>query len=155
MNQFKHFPSIDAFYNEQGGRASGECDFGVWHWDDIGLFSSRTEWPLEEEVIELDEDILTVTRADRNSRIRVSVVDETGDVYATQSGVGEGRVALLGNVGVGNPDFRTPGKDRGPVYDRAEELLGGWEKTPGGRLGRGISWFINRLTNGEASTDAS
>lgn len=155
MTQIKHFPSIDAFYDEQGGRTSGECDFGVWHWDDIGLFSARTEWPLEEETIELDEEILTVTRADQNSRIRVSVVDETGDVYATQSGIGEGRVALLGNVGVANPDFRTPSKDRGPVYDRTEELLNGWASTPDGRLGRGISWFINRLTSGETSGAAS
>ena len=127
----------------------------MWHWDDIGLFSARTEWPLEQDVFERDEETLTVTRADRNSRIRVSVVDETGDVYATQSGIGEGRVALIGNVGVANPDFRTPSRDRGPVYDRAEELLDGWASTPDGRLGRGISWFINRLTNGEASRDVS
>ena len=64
MTQTKHFPSLDAFYNEQGGRTSGECDFGVWHRDDIGFFSARTEWPIEQEVIELDEEPLTVTRVE-------------------------------------------------------------------------------------------
>ena len=127
----------------------------MWHWDDIGLFSARTEWPSEQDVIEHDGETLTVTRADRNSRIRVSVVDETGDVYATQSGIGEGRVALIGNVGVTNPEFRTFSRERGPVYDKAEELLDGWARAPDGGLGRGISWFINRLNGGNAPTDAS
>ena len=66
--------------------------------------------------------------ADSGSRIRVSVVDQTGDVYVTQQGLGEGRVALIGNVGVTNPDYNRPGTadSLGPVYRRAEDILAGW-----------------------------
>ena len=153
MPQITLFSSIDEFYNKQGGRLSGECDFGVWNFDDIELFSPRTDWPIEQETIEIGDEDVTVMRADRNSRITVSVVDETGDVYAIQHGIGEGRVALIGNVGVTNPNFQKFSRDRGPVYDRAEELLDGWAETPGAGLGRGISWFINRLKNEGTSMD--
>ena len=33
-DRLKRYPSIDAFYEDRGGRSSGECDFGVWNYDD-------------------------------------------------------------------------------------------------------------------------
>ena len=77
------FESIAAFYEMRGGEWSGESDFGV-HWTD------GRDWP----------------------RHRVSVVEETGDVYAINSSTGE--VELLGNVG------------HMDAYRHAENVLFGW-----------------------------
>ena len=93
--------SIDSFYDMRGGRWSGESDFGV-HWRD------GKQWP----------------------RYRVSVVRDTGDVYAVNQQTGA--VELLGNV---KPEPVRDGGDGGPyssgqapvdVYDVAELLLAGW-----------------------------
>ena len=148
-----HYPDIKSFYRDRGGADSGERDYGVWHYDDVGLFSPRTEWPIESEDLQIGGEVATVFSSERNSTVRVSVVDETGDVYAVQGGLGEGRVALIGNVGVKNPHFRAPrtvSKHIGPVYRRANEILMGWSKIPDDHpeltpFGRGISWFISRL----------
>ena len=145
MVAITHYPNVKAFYRDRGGANSGERDYGAWHYDDVGLFSPRTEWPLESEELRIGDEVATVFSSERNSAIRVSVVDETGDVYAEQGGLGEGRVALIGNVGVKNLHFRAPRTVRGhigPVYRRANEILTGWSKMP---VGRGISWFISRL----------
>jgi hypothetical protein len=95
------FDSIDAFYDARGGRFSGESDFGV-HWCD-----GRT-WP----------------------RYRVSVVKDTGDVYAIRHT--NGVVELLGNVG------------REDAYDCAEEILDGWEDPEVIQL----DWARERLARG-------
>ena len=151
MAPITHYPNIEAFYQDRGGRDSGERNYGVWHYDDIGLFSPRSDWPLEPEELEIGGEVATVFNSQRSSGIRVSVVDETGDVYAVQEGLGEGRVALIGNVGLENPHFRAPRTVKGhigPVYRRANEILTDWMKPddPERRpLGRGISWSINRL----------
>ncbi|GEM_PF-1843790 len=153
MVAITHYPNVESFYRDRGGANSGERDYGVWHYDDVGLFSPRTEWPLKSEELRIGDEVATVFSSEKNSAIRVSVVDETGDVYAEQGGLGEGRVALIGNVGVRNPHFRAPRTVRkhiGPVYRRANEILTGWSKIPDDHpeltpFGRGISWFINRL----------
>jgi hypothetical protein len=75
--------SIDSFYDMRGGRFSGESDFGV-HWRD------GKQWP----------------------RYRVSVVRDTGDVYAINHQTGA--VELLGNVGAED------------TYAIAEKVLHGW-----------------------------
>ena len=146
MSQTKHYANIEEFYEDRGGKRSGERDFGVWHIDDCGLFSGRTDWSLEAELIHIDSDVVARLDTNRNNRIRVSVVDQTGDIYATQLGIGEWRVALIGNVGITNPDYNNPtpaDDDIGPVYCVAEEILSDWAGNEG--LGRGISWFINRI----------
>ncbi|MDE2688546.1 MAG: hypothetical protein OXI16_13765 [Chloroflexota bacterium] len=125
--EFKQYASTREFYADRGGRFSGESDFGCWHYDDWGLFGTALGDDVGSEEIHVGEDEFIVINAGRNNRIRVSVVDETGDVYALQSGIGEERVVLLGNLGVRNPpaekgyDIR----ERGPVYDRAEEIFDG------------------------------
>ncbi len=141
----KHYATIDEFYDDRGGRYSGECDFGVWHWDDCGIFSGGTTDEIDVERTRFAGQDLLMLRAARNSRIRVSVVDETGDVYAIRSGLGEDRVVLLGNLGVTNSwkSGRGDRRDIGPVYERAEQLFEGWAHAKG--LGRGLSWFIERI----------
>lgn len=151
-DKFKWYPSIDAFYEDRGGRFSGESDFGVWNYDDCGLFSGRVDPDIETEAAELGGEEVFVVRASRNSRMTVSVVDDTGDVYAVQHGIGEGRVVLLGNLGVKSP----PGRQRknisdiGPTYELAERVFAGWAMSEDGSFGRGISWFIERLKRAEA-----
>ena len=51
-----HYANIEQFYRHRGGERSGERDFGVWHIDDCGLFSPRTNWPLEPETIRIRVD---------------------------------------------------------------------------------------------------
>ena len=144
--KFRQYASTREFYADRGGRFSGESDFGCWHYDDCGLFGPVLDGDVESETIRVGDDEFIVLNAGGNNRIRVSVVDETGDVYALRFGIGEERVALLGNLGVKNPhgekgyDIR----DRGPVYDLAEEIFDSWA-TSGAGLGQKISWFIERL----------
>jgi hypothetical protein len=85
MQQQKWFDTIDEFYDRRGGRYSGESDFGV-HWHDSGR-----SWP----------------------RYRVSVVRDTGDIYAIDQA--HGKVELLGTV-----------PPRPDPYAAAEEQLDGW-----------------------------
>jgi hypothetical protein len=97
---FQTYPSIEDFYSARGGASSGERDFGVmWLESGGGAF-----WP----------------------RHRVSVVRDTGDVYAISLERG-GAVELIANVG--------------PVdaYARAEQLL--WAELSKNELG----WARERL----------
>lgn len=149
---FKQYASVDAFYEDRGGLFSGESDYGVWNCDDSGLFSGRVDTDIEAEATELDGEEVFVVRASRNSRMRVSVVDDTGDVYAVQHGIGEGRVVLLGNLVVKSPLVRQRAgiSDIGPTYELAERVFKGWAMSEDGSFGRGTSWFIERLKRIEA-----
>ena len=100
----QRWDTIKDFYTERGGEFSGEQDMGVWHWDDIQIFDyprriSPDRQPATVEVA--DESYLAYT-ATGSDRVRVSVVAETGDVYAMRFKTGE--VALLGNVGITDPE---------------------------------------------------
>ena len=144
--EFKQYASTREFYADRGGERSGESDFGCWHYDDCGLFSRVLGDGVESRAVRVGEDEFIVINAGRNNRIRVAVVDETGDVYALQFGIGEERVVLLGNLGIKSPPGRKRDGilDRGPVYDMAEEIFDGWA-TPENGPGQKISWFIERL----------
>ena len=149
---FKQYASADAFYEDRGGRFSGESDFGAWNYDDCGLFSARADKGIEGKITELGGEVVFVVRAGSNNRITVSVVDDTGDVYAVQHGLGERRVVLLGNLGVKSPPDRTRLSmgDIGPTYEFAERVFDGWATSEDGTFGRGVSWFIERLRRFEA-----
>ena len=144
--KFRRYASIREFYADRGGECSGETDFGCWHNDDCGLFGPVLDNYVESKSVRIGDDEIVIVSSATNNRIRVSDVDETGDVYALQFGVGEERVVLLGNLGVKNP----PGAkgngilDRGPVYDLAEEIFDGWAAPEDGP-GQRVSWFIERL----------
>ena len=80
------WPSLNAFYNDRGGRHSVEYDFGVHNHDDTDTHLPmylRTRW-------------------------RVSVMESTGDVYAVDSH--DRTVQLLGTFAT-----REPGRFAGPM----------------------------------------
>ena len=76
---YRRWPTMQAFYDQRGGERSGESDFGVHNWAN----------PLE-------------YRATSNDRWRVSVVDDTRDVYAFKE-PGEPAM-LLGTILVTDAD---------------------------------------------------
>lgn len=116
---------IEDFYQERGGAQSGECDFGAWWYD--------------------------VTPA--QARYRVSVVHDTGDVYAKNHY--DGSVELLGTLEhVCQPvaDDETFKRsltwhDTSCAYTRAEEALMGW--SDGGQ--KPLSWARERLQSRAAA----
>ena len=89
--------------------------------------------------VRVGTDSFAVLNAASADRYTVSVVKDTGDVYAWWTD--EDAVALLGNVGGGEG-----------CYGRADELLDGWSGEPGGSLGRHMSWFADRLVEHPAQT---
>ena len=146
----QRWDTIKDFYAERGGEFSGEQDMGVWHWDDIQIFDyprriSPDRQPATVEVA--DESYLAFT-AESSDRMRVSIVAETGDVYALRLKTEE--VALLGNVGITDPERGLSGsRERSPVYIQADTLIGDYTQE-GGPLGRPLSWFVNRLSASSA-----
>ncbi len=146
-SEIKHYRSDEEFYADRGGARSGESDFGMWHHDDIGLFSTPGDMAIRGETVQVSDDEFIVISAARNNRIRVSVVDETGDVYAVQYGIGNGRACLLGNLGVKTPRARKREsiRDIGPTYEKAESAFEGWARSEDGKPCKGMSWFIERL----------
>ena len=149
-NEMHRWDTIRDFYTERGGEFSGEQDMGVWHWDDIQIFDyprriSPDRQPATVEVA--DESYLAYT-ATGSDRVRVSVVAEIGDVYAMRFKTGE--VALLGNVGITDPERGlSNSRERSPVYIHADTLIGDYTQESG-PLGRPLSWFASRL--GDSST---
>ena len=94
-----------------------------------------------------DESYLAFT-ATGSDRVRVSVVAETGDVYALRFKTGE--AALLGNVGVTDPERGlSNSRERSPVYIQADVLIEDFTEESG-PLGRPLSWFVNRLGTGSS-----
>ena len=88
-----------------------------------------------------DETYLAYT-ATGSDRVRVSVVAETGDVYAMRFKTGE--VALLGNVGITDPERGlSNSRERSPVYIQADTLVGDYTQESG-PLGRPLSWFAEQ-----------
>ena len=73
-----------------------------------------------------DESYLAYT-ATGSDRVRVSVVAEIGDVYAMRFKTGE--VALLGNVGITDPERGlSNSRERSPVYIHADTLIGDYTR---------------------------
>ena len=125
---YRRWPTRQAFYDQRGGERSGEGDFGVHNWAN----------PL-------------AYRATSNDRWRVSVVEETGDVYAFDNNSRD--VLLLGtvvptdgdSVNANRINARLPREMTYPAtYCAAERLFKGWANNPGS-LGRPLHWFAERL----------
>ena len=122
------WPNIQAFYDERGGERSGESYFGVHHWVNQG-----NDW------------------ATHFDCWRVSVVADTGDVYACDRTSGE--ILLLGALVAGEGDQlaaeRINARHRDmlpfpPVYCAADRVFEGWAE--GNGLGRNLAWFVERIT---------
>ena len=131
--RFVTYRNKAVFYANRCGEASGEADYGVWHIDDLGIEGDvNGESQSASSEIQVGGESFTVLNAASAGRYTVSVVENTGDVYAWRTD--EGAVALLGNMGGGEG-----------CYGRADEPLEGWLGEPGGILGRRLSWFVPRL----------
>ena len=117
---------LQAFYDKRGGEHSGEADFGVHHWTNPN-HSSATGF----------------------DRWRVSVVADTGDVYATDRLGGE--VMLLGTLVSTEADPPQASKSQRvaypAIYSVANRVFEGW--TEGGGLGRNLGWFAERIAGQE------
>lgn len=107
------YATIADFYKERGGLMSGEQDYGV-HWLEDGGFP--------------------------HDRLRVSIVHDTGDVYAVS--MWTEKVELLGNVPA---DVACDPKGikhvEGCCYLKCDVILDGWEDHP-----RPLSWARERLS---------
>ncbi len=106
------FATIHDFYDARGGERSDESDFGAW-WTDEGELRPR------------------------GPRYRVSVVHQTGDVYAVNHWTGV--IELLGSVG---PTDCPDGMDHDAdcPYALVEASLKGWADE-----GRELEWARERL----------
>lgn len=101
MADFESFPTIRAFYDQRGGGTHGECDFGVW-WYSIESADGQRRGPF----------------------YRVSVVHDTGDVYALNQWSKE--VQLLTTIA---PSRSCSGIGKhlpSCCYETAEEIFAGW-----------------------------
>ena len=121
---YPRWPTIQAFYDERVGERSGESHFGFHNWAN----------PL-------------AYRATSNDRWRVSVVDDTGDVYAFKE-PGE-PVMLLGTLLVTDADHECARRghriSHPATYCAADRLFEGWVSRGG--LGRPLHWFAERLAS--------
>ena len=135
------FESLKDFYEDRGGRISGESDFGAWNKDDMMVFS-MPEKSIGDRVL---AGVGIIVSAAQNRPLRVSVVAETGDVYAFEERL-PSRVALLGNLGIKDEGWRSGGLGgKSAVYEKAELAFEGWAMDSDGSFGRPLSWFVKRL----------
>ena len=129
----KLYENRKAFYAERGGEFSGEADYGVWHIDDLGI-EGRRRASVRGADARVGGEEAVLYSASASGRYTVSVVKDTGDVYARRTG--EGRLALLANIGGGAECYRL-----------ADELLDGWAGGGDEPLGKPLSWFVGRLAD--------
>ena len=133
----KVYANKDGFYTERGGRWSGELDYGVWHVDDIGVdAATRSRRAVSRHSVTLGGHPAAMISASGSGRYTVSLVEDTGDVYAWRDD--DTPLALIANL-PGTPESRR---------DTAEKLLSGWAKIcPGRGMGKPLSWFVGRLAD--------
>ena len=136
------FEAMHQFYHVRGGGNSPESDFGVRNRDDMMLFSTGPKNVLHA----LFQGVGVFISSAQNRRVRVSVVAETGDVYAFEE-QDPCRVALLGNLGVSDRQWRERDiRERNPVFERADEAFTGWATDEDDSPSQRVSWFVERLS---------
>lgn len=111
---YPKFNSIEDFYQERGGIFSQEKDYGVNNAD---------------------------ADPSRIQRYQVSVVADTGDVYAHQIYYPR-RAYRLGQIpGADYPLNRAPSAVP-PVYNEADRIFAGWNESA---AGQSLEWFYRKL----------
>lgn len=111
------FASVADFYRERGGETSGECDFGVW-WYTPRPFETSHHGPY----------------------YRVSVVHDTGDIYALNQW--DHRVELLTTLpAIVQVCDRINHHLSDCPYKQAENYLEGWAEG----ASKPLSWARERL----------
>lgn len=109
------YPRIEHLYEARAGAGSGESDYGFHNTDDLGILVG-----------------LPTVLPPKDDQIRVSYIEDTGDVYAAHPF--NGTVALLGSI---------VNKDGTPYsFDQASTLFENWEY---GEPGHPLSWFTARI----------
>ena len=106
------YNSMETYHRRRGGRNSPETDYGCRNTDDLGL----------------------VATIDENS-VRVSLVEDTGDIYAINEDEHElSRVALLGQAA---------DNDGRPMSEKiVNSIFQDWAQGPASRP---LSWFIRQI----------
>ncbi|MCY4652597.1 MAG: hypothetical protein OXC95_05470 [Dehalococcoidia bacterium] len=77
----KFYENRKVFYAERGGEFSGEADYGAWHLDDIGI-ERRRHPAVRGTDVQVGVEDAVLYSASASGRYTVSVVKDTGDVYA-------------------------------------------------------------------------
>lgn len=115
MTNASTYATMKDLFEERGGEFSGECDFGVWWYHDPA-------------------------RVGRGPYYRVSVIHDTGDVYAFNQWTHQ--IELLCTLL--NDCDEPEGKLRhgpGCAYSRAEQMFAGWSE--GGS--KPLAWIRERI----------
>ena len=117
------YASMQEFYEVRIGTDSPERDFGWFHYD--------------------DQEIRVPGHPPRSWR--VTVVFQTGDVYACWGRKGEVRLpGILTTDPNDSPITAVTNLPEPPlVYRMAEECFQGWQEAPG--VGKTLSWFVVRI----------
>lgn len=118
------FASIDEFYTTRGGKYSGESDFGV-HW-----YEAHDATPVPRGLL---------GTSGIQARFRVSVVHDTGDIYAIK--FWDNTVELLGTIPThcDAPDFRSHPAEC--AYEITDKLFEGWAQDGA----KPLSWIRERI----------
>lgn len=77
----KFYENRKAFYAERCGEFSGEADYGAWRIDDIGI-ERRRRPTVHGADVQIGGEEATPYSSSASGRYTVSVVKDTGDVYA-------------------------------------------------------------------------
>ena len=130
------YADLDAYYEASPTAfRSGESDYGVWNYDDLGIFHVALS-PL---------------------RVRVSHVHLTGEFYAVTHFAHGDKLAILGRVQAPPTDAVEAWLDPDRPLNRRSDWWKAIEKTvqntyavfdgwaDGEGLGRPLSWFVHRI----------
>lgn len=114
LNPYPRYASVQNLYKERGGHFSQEKEYGV---NNLDAGYSRIQ------------------------RYQVSVVADTGDVYA-KAIYFPYHVYLLGTIPGADDPFNRPANFTPTVYNEADLIFDGWE-TPA--PGQTLDWFYHQL----------
>lgn len=112
---FLEYANRQEFYADRGGRWSPERDYGVHHTDGVS----------------------------RLQRYRISVVADTGDIYAEQQYHPQ-RILVLGQLPGADDPLQRTAEAIPAVYPLADRIFAGYVGNDNGP-GRTLAWFAARL----------